>query len=54
MFLHKSILIHEVRVQNPDPVFGEAGSTATSATTTIPAIVMPMVSQQCSFCRSAI
>ena len=23
MFLHKSILIHEVRVQNPDPVFGE-------------------------------
>jgi Mn-containing catalase len=23
MFLHKSILIHEVRVQNPDPVFAE-------------------------------
>jgi Mn-containing catalase len=21
MFLHKSILIHDVRVQNPDPVF---------------------------------
>ena len=23
MFLHKSILIHDVRVQNPDPVFAE-------------------------------
>ena len=23
MFLHKSILIHEVRVQNPYPVFAE-------------------------------
>ena len=23
MFLHKSVLVHDVRVQNPDPVFAE-------------------------------